>query len=64
MVLRSLSQDLGIDSPKLTLGKICKCEIIDKTGRIIFTGSGDKPESAIEECYKDLLSYLAIKFWE
>jgi len=59
MTMGSLAQDLGWEIPKLTLGKkTCKCEILDKSGKIIFEGSGDKPNASIEECYKDLLKYI------
>ena len=63
MIMSSLAIDW--DLPKLTLGKkTCKCELKNYTGVIIFISSSDKPDAAIEDCYKDLLSYLAIKFWE
>jgi len=60
MIMRSLAIDW--DLPKLTLEKkTCKSEFKNYTGVIIFEGSGDKPDAAIEECYKDLINYIEKK---
>ncbi|MCK4636391.1 MAG: hypothetical protein KAT49_00770 [Methanomicrobia archaeon] len=61
MIIQGLSQDLGIDSPKISLGKICKCEIRNKDGKTIFVGCGSIADIAIEECYKSLLEFIKKK---
>jgi len=62
MIMRSLAKDMGLDTPKITLGKeICKCEILDRSGNILFEGNGDIPDVAISSCYKDLLIYIEKK---
>ncbi|MCK4636390.1 MAG: hypothetical protein KAT49_00765 [Methanomicrobia archaeon] len=61
LIMRDLSRDLGMYSPKLTVGKICKCEIITRGGKILFTGTGGIPDVAIEKCYESLLKHIKKK---